>query len=217
MRLVIVGASGGCGRHLVTQAVGAGHDVVAVGREASDLSAAPKSVTIARGPADDVDFLRRTFVGADVVLVAIGLKLSGLSPFATCEDPTLLQRCGPAIANAAGAAGVSRILAISAGGVGDSRTIMPAFFRAFIALTALRKAYAQLELFERALFAGPVETCCVRPTGLTDEPATGDAVVATSLVGQAAIPRADVAAFMLAHVQGSLPGPGPVITVTGAG
>ena len=215
MHLAIVGASGGCGRHLVQQALAAGHTITAIGRSSSDLSHAPEA-SQRRGDVGDEAFLTEAFSGAEVVLAAIGLKLSGISPFARCEDPTLLRRAGPAIARAAEAASVRRILAISAGGVGDSYAQMPGFFKALIATTSLRIAYRELERFEAALFAGSVETCCVRPTGLTDAPATGEAVVAHRLSGRATIPRADVAAFMLAHLDGDPPGRGPVITVTGA-
>ena len=212
MKLAILGASGGIGRHLVEQAKD--HEVVAIGRESSDLSHV--SGTILRGSVDDEGFLTQAFEGVDVVLCSIGVMLSGFSPFASCEDPTLLTRAGPAIAKAAEKAGVKRILAVTAGGVGDSWAMMPGFFKVLIKTTSLRKAYPELERFEAALFAGSVEVCCVRPTGLTDAPATGKAVVATKLVGRADIPRADVAAFMLDHLEGELPGRGPVITVRGA-
>jgi uncharacterized protein YbjT (DUF2867 family) len=215
MNLVILGASGACGRLLVEQASAGGHHVVAVGRTSSDLGHVDDSA-VRRGNVDDEAFLTQAFEGADVVLVALGQKLSSLSPFAKSEDPTLMSRAGPAIAAAAAKAGVKRILAISAGGVGDSRTLMPFFFKALIAVTSLRIAYPDLDRFEQALFAGPVMVCCVRPTGLTDGPLTGRAVVTEKLVGNATISRADVAAFMLAHLEGELPGKGPIITVTGA-
>lgn len=215
MKLVILGASGGCGRHLVEQSLTRGFPITAVGRATSDLQHVPEALR-ARGELDDPVFLASILDGADVLLVAVGLVVSGLSPFAAIEDPTLLSRCGPVIARAASAAGVRRILAITAGGVGDSYAMMPAAFRAILALTSMRKVYPELERFEDALFASSVEVCCVRPTGLTDEPATGRAVVAKALVGRASIPRADVAAFLLDHLEGPLPAAGPVITVTGA-
>ncbi|TNE85158.1 MAG: NAD-dependent epimerase/dehydratase family protein [Deltaproteobacteria bacterium] len=216
MKVAVVGASGGVGRELVVQAVAAGHEVVAIGRQTSDLAHAPAD-GVRRGDVDDEAFLTHAFSGVDVVLVAIGLKLSGLAPWARVEDRTLLRRAGPAIARAAEAAGVSRVIAVSAGGAGDSYGAMPLFFKAFIAMTAMRVAYQELDRFEEALFAGAVDTLCVRPTGLTDAPATGEVVVAERLVGQAQISRADVAGFMLTHLEGPLPSRGPVITVTGAG
>jgi putative NADH-flavin reductase len=211
MHLAIVGASGAIGHHLVEQALSAGHTLVAIGRESSKLDHVD-AAAIRRGATDDVAFLTEAFAGTDVVLSAIGLMLSGFSPFAACEDPTLLSRSGPAIAAAAEAAGVKRILAVSAGGIGDSAAMMPFLLRALVPLTSLRKLYPELERYEAALFSGSVEACCVRPTTLTDEPATGNPTVVTKMAGQATIPRADVASFMLAHLDGDLPGHGPVLT-----
>ena len=97
MKLVILGASGAIGRHLVEQSLAAGHEIVAVGRASSQMSHVPDDA-IRRGAVDDEGFLSEVFAGADAVLVALGLNLSGLSPFASCEDPTLMSRAGPAIA-----------------------------------------------------------------------------------------------------------------------
>lgn len=214
MRICILGASGQCGRLTAEEARAQGHSVLAVGRETSDLD---ETGECRRGDQTQVAFLTECFTDCDVVISALGLRVSGLSPFATCEDWEFLRRAGPAIAQAAQQAGVSRVLAITAGGAGDSYSWMPMFFRAFIAMTSMRKVYAELDAFEAALASGSVETCFVRPTGLTDEPPTGEAVVATRLAGRAQIPRADVARFVVSLLEGELPSAGPVITVTGAG
>ncbi len=217
LKLVILGASGGCGRHLVQQAAAAGHRVVAVGRATSSLDDVPDGVTVARGDVDDVDFLATTFEGADVVLSGLGIRMSGIAPWATAEDITLMSRAGPAIAEAVDQAGVPRVLAITAGGVGSSWDIMPFFFKALIKMSALRVAYNDLEGFEAGFAGCSAQVMFARPTGLTDEAATGKTVVATRLVGNSQIPRADVAAWVLEHLEGELPELGPVITVTGAG
>lgn len=213
MKIAILGASGGIGRELVQQAQDAGHTVVGIGRATSNLDHV--TGTVHRGAFDDVAFLSEAFDGCEVVVATFGLMLSGLSPFASCEDPTLMERAGPAIAQAASAAGVKRILAVSSGGVGSSREQMPAIVRAFFAVTALRKVYPQLEKYEAALQAGSVEAVLVRPTGLTDGPATGEVVVSPKLAGYATISRADVAAFMLSQIEGPLDTLTPLITVTG--
>ena len=217
MKLTILGASGGCGRHLVQQAVDQGHTVVAVGRASSKLDDLPESVTVLRGECDDAAFLTEAFADADVVLTAIGLMLPGLAPWGKPEDPTFLSRSGPAIATAATEAGVKRVIVVSAGGVGDSYTLMPFFFRALIRMTALRIAYAELDRFEQALWNGTVETLSMRPTGLSDGPKTGLAKETTRLVGRAQISRADVADWMLKHLDGPIENRAPIVTVTGAG
>lgn len=217
MKLVILGASGGCGKELVAQALARGHAVRAVTR-ASTAYAPPAGAEALRGEVFDEAFLRGAFAGQDAVLSALGLRLPGLSPFARAEVPDLLSRSTPVIVAAMKAAGVRRIVAISAGGVGDSYAAMPAAFKVFMKTTSLRKAYAELEVMEQVLQTSGLEVCCVRPTGLSDEPASGQVKVVSRLSGRAMIPRADVAAFMLDEVaRPTLERRGPVITVTGAG
>ena len=59
--------------------------------------------------------------------------------------------------------------------------------------------------------------CVARPTGLTDEPATGRAKAVARVVGRAAIPRADVAAWMLDALEAPrFEARTPMLTVTGA-
>lgn len=216
MKLVILGASGGCGKLLVSQAVARGHEVRAVSRPSSQYSP-PAGVQALRGEVFDEAFLTEAFRGQDAVLSALGLRLPGLSPFARPEVPDLLSRGSPVIVAAMRAAGVRRLLAISAGGVGDSYASMPGVFKVFIKTTALRKAYAELEVMERCFFASGLEVCCVRPTGLTDEAASGRARVVTRVTGRATIPRADVAAWMLDAIERpAFEHRGPLLTVTGA-
>lgn len=217
MKLVILGASGGCGKQLVEQARARGHEVTAVVRPSSNYSA-PAGVRLVRGEVTDRALLADAFRGADAVLSGLGLRVSGLSPFASIEVPDLLSRSAPVIVQALKEAGVKRLLAISAGGVGDSYARMPGVFKMFIKTTALRKVYPELEAMEKVFFASGLEVCCCRPTGLTDEAATGQVKIAETLSGHATIPRADVAGWMLDEVaKPTLAHRGPVITVTGAG
>lgn len=217
MKLVVVGASGGCGKQLVEQALARGHEVTAVARPTAAYQP-PAGARLARGDVFDRAFLAETFRGHDAVLSGLGMRLPSLSPFATPEVADVLSRSTPVIVEAMKEAGVRRILAISAAGVGDSYARSPLVFRLFIRLTALRKAYPELEAMERVLFASGLDVCCPRPTGLTDGPITGDVKITESLVGRATISRADLAAWMLDEVtKPTLSHRAPVLTVTGAG
>jgi hypothetical protein len=94
---------------------------------------------------------------------------------------------------------------------------VPAFFRAFIATTSLRKVYPELERMEEVLFASGLDVCIARPTGLTDGPVTGAVKVVEGMAGRATISRADVAAWMLGELEKpACSGKAPMITVTGA-
>jgi uncharacterized protein YbjT (DUF2867 family) len=215
MKIVVLGASGGVGQKLVELGRIDGHDVVAVVRSSSWTP--PPNVEVRRGALTDEGFLSEAFAGADVVLSALGLRVSSLAPWAKAEDPTFLTRSTPAIVAAMEKAGVKRIAAVSAAGVGDSIEGTPAFFRAFIRFTALRLAYAELEVMERVLLESGLDVYIVRPTGLTDGLETGNVRVVSRLSGRATISRADVARTMLDAVKKpSFTAPRtPVITVTG--
>ena len=171
MKVVVLGASGGCGHQLVKQAVERGYEVTAVGRSSSRL-----------------------------------------------DVPDLLSRSAPLIVAAMKRAGVPRLLAISAGGVGDSAALMPWFYKWIVAMTSMRRLYPELEAMESVYASSDLDVCCVRPTSLTDGPRTGRGVVATRLVGQANISRADVANWMLDAAEGDrFEHFGPILTERGSG
>ena len=218
MKLVVLGASGGVGRLVVEQAAAAGHDVVAVVRSSSTVPASfPASVRVVRANMSDAAALAEAFVGADAVLSGLGLKLPGLAPWNQPEDPAFLDTSTAAIVSAMKQAGVKRAVVVSSSGIGDSASLLPGFFKVFIATSAMRHVWPALNRMEEAYTKSGLQTCLVRPTGLTDGPATGKIVEATKLVGQSQIARADVAAFMLQEVQKDTMRAAVVITTTGAG
>jgi putative NADH-flavin reductase len=215
MKVAVLGASGGCGKELVAQALERGHQVTAVVRGSSTLNV-PASVRVERGDFADVAFLSKALAGSDAVLSAVGIKLKSLAPWSKPEVPDFLTRSTPALVAAMKASGVKRIVAISAGGVGDSLAQVPGVFRLMIKTTALKLAYAELDVMERTLRASGLEVCICRPTGLTDGPRTGQVKVCTSFEGRATISRADVAAWMLDEVvKPAFAVVTPMISVTG--
>jgi putative NADH-flavin reductase len=199
MKLVVLGASGGVGRVLVQQAAERGHEVRAVGRAGSRMDV-PAGVAVHRGDLTSEAFLREPMRGADAVASCLGLKLPGIAPWHKAEDATFLDRSTVAIVAAMKAEGVRRVIAVSAGGVGDSLGLVPTVFRAFLATTALKGVYAALDRMERLYLESGLEVCMVRPPGLTDDAGTGRFVIVPKFPGEARMPRADVAAFMLAEL-----------------
>jgi uncharacterized protein YbjT (DUF2867 family) len=195
VRLVLLGASGGVGKELVKQAREAGHDVTPVTRASSSYDGPRRT-----GDLTDPEFLAAMFQGADAVLSGLGCRMPGIAPWHRPEVPDFLSRSTPAIVAAAKKAGVNRIVAVSAGGVGDSARRVPGVFRAFIRVSALRHAYAELEVMERVYLDSGLDVCLPRPGGLNDGPRTGKAVAVDVMKGAEAISRADVAAYMLGEL-----------------
>ena len=115
MKLTIIAATGGVGRHLLRQALDAGHDVTAVARNPARLSGDALAGRIARIVAADLadpdpQVLGSAVAGADAVLSALGPHNN--------SDAGVAAPGTRAITTAMAATGVRRIVAISASPVG---------------------------------------------------------------------------------------------------
>ena len=205
MKLTIIAATGGVGRELLEQAVAAGHDVTAVARNPGKLSRKVRAIT-ADLAAPDPAALESAVAGADAVL-------SGLGPHSN-SDAGIASQGAPAIIAAMKAAGVRRIVAVSAAPVGTvptpSRPNPPkhdpgdGFFMrhllSHIANARLGKVFADLAQMEDILAESGLDWTVIRPPQLTGKPLTGTYRTACgqNLKGGLSVPRADVAHLMLA-------------------
>ena len=216
MKVVIFGASGGVGAHLVTEALAAGHAVTAVSRRPL---AAPPEVRVVVGDVGQPGVIADVIAGQDAVLSSLGIKrhnpANPWSPLAS--PPNFSSSTARAIVEGMGVHGVRRVNAVSAAGVGDSRPGLNWMMRAVLALTNVGAAYRDLEALEQVYADSGLDWCCVRPTVLTDRPASGRVEVAARFSLTASISRADVARWMVARLA-DVGGPRtPVITGAGPG
>ncbi|MEV4515739.1 NAD(P)H-binding protein [Dactylosporangium sp. NPDC049525] len=205
MRLVIFAATGGIGRHLLEQALAAGHDVTAVARNPRGLPAAARIVAADLANPDPAA-LAAAVDGADAVL-------SGLGPRNPRADAGIASRGTRAIVAAMQAGDVRRVVVVSAAPVGTvpspGRPNPPkhdpgdGFFMrhlgARFAHTLFRAHYADLALMEDMLGDSGLDWTVSRPPKLTDKPLTGvyRTAYGQNIRGGFSVPRADVAHHML--------------------
>ncbi|MEN3310022.1 MAG: hypothetical protein V7603_6224 [Micromonosporaceae bacterium] len=195
MRLTIVAATGGIGRHLVDQAVAAGHDVTAVARNPRNLPARVRVVTADLADPDPA-VLAAAVAGADAVL-------SGLGPRKPRSEAGITSRGTRAIVATMQATQVRRIVVVSAAPVGPGPDPGDGFFmRHFgsrLARAMYRDHYADLALTEEILRESGLDWTVSRPPQLTDKPLTGSYRIAygRNIRGGWSVPRADVAHHML--------------------
>src|SRR6266478_1006676 len=208
MKLTIFAATGGIGRHVVEQAVAAGHEVTAVVRDPKKLSepVRQKVRTITADlAAPDLGALESAVAGADAVL-------SGLGP-RTLSEAGITSRGTGVIVEAMKAADVRRIVVVSAAPIGTvpspGRPNPPKhdpgegfFMRNLLSpmiKTVLRKHYADLALMEDILRDSGLDWTVMRPPRLTDKPLSGiyRSAYGQNLRGGLTISRADVADLML--------------------
>ncbi|AGT10711.1 NAD(P)-dependent oxidoreductase [Paracoccus aminophilus] len=113
-KIVLIGASGGIGSHLRTEALARGHHVTALTRS-QNLPAAERLTSVQADLAETAA-VTEIFRGADAVLSAYS---PGLSRFSAEEAAQLIKAAHESLFTALNAAGVAR--AIIVGGVGSLR------------------------------------------------------------------------------------------------
>ena len=190
--ILVLGATGGTGRLIVSQALRRGHQVTALVRspeKASEL----KGAKIIVGDVRDEQTLREVLKGQDAVVSSLGTPAS---PF---REVTLLSTATRALVNAMNAEHVSRLVCITGIGAGDSAGHGGFLFDNVIFPLLLRNVYADKNRQEALVRHSGLDWVLVRPSVLNDKPGRGSIRALTDLSDfhGGSISREDVATFVL--------------------
>jgi putative NADH-flavin reductase len=198
MKLLVLGGTGGVGEHLLPLAVAAGHEVTTLARASSTL-AAPEGVRVLRGDVMDRATLEAALAGSEAVLSALGMRRRNpANPWSPLTSPADFNSASARVLVAAmQAAGVRRLVAVSAAGVAESAAQLNWVMRFFVAKSNVGVAYRDLAVMEQVLAESGLDWVAPRPTRLTRGPKTGRVKVVRSFGAMDAISRADVADWMV--------------------
>ncbi|KAF4407826.1 MULTISPECIES: NAD(P)-dependent oxidoreductase [Streptomyces] len=199
MKLTVLGATGGTGRHVVQQALDSGHQVTAVVRDPARLAVGdrPGLRTTTVPDLADAEALRPAFEGSDAVLSGVGVRSvkearAGIAHTAARHILTALAGTG-----------VSRFVAISAAPVGPTpagESLPNRMIVRPLVGAVLRPVYTDLAAMEEEIRRSGTAWTVVRPPKLTDKPVTGvyRTAVGAIVPRGGTISRADLAHAMLA-------------------
>jgi putative NADH-flavin reductase len=196
-KLLVLGATGGTGRHVVTQALGRGYDVTVFARSAEKASGLGATKVVVGDALDEV-VLRGALEGRDAVISALGTPAS---PF---KEVKLLSSATRVLVDAMKAENVRRLVAITGIGAGDSAGHGGFLFDRLIFPLLLRRVYADKNRQEEIVRASGLDWILVRPSVLSDQPG-GRAVRALTDLSRfhgGMISREDLASFVLDQVEG---------------
>jgi nucleoside-diphosphate-sugar epimerase len=207
-KCVIVAATGGVGRHLLSQALAAGHDVTAVVRDPGRLRGVPDRVVRCDLAQPSADVLTDAVAGADVVLSALGAPTGAQAGIASHGTRALVD--------AMQATGVRRIVVVSAASVGTVTSpgrsdpprhnpgdgVVMRHVIAPVAKRMFRRHYADLAIMEDGLRDSDLDWTVSHPPRLLERRLRPTYRTArdVNVRGGLFIARADVAHHMLAVV-----------------
>ena len=194
-RVLVLGATGGTGRQVVSQALEQGHQVTVFVRNPDRLGLQHDRLRTLTGtlPENEQAFAAAVR-GQDVVISALGRGNS-------LNSLGLITRCMPVIVKAMGSQGVRRLIFTSAYGVGVTKRDVPLIPRIMIRVL-LHDLYADKQAGEEILRRSGLDWTLVYPTTLTNGPRTGRYRVGERLAlgGVPRISRADLAQFIVSQI-----------------
>lgn len=192
-RLLIVGATGGTGRHLVAQALERGYGVTALVRNPSKLQMEHPQLKIIQGDVLDYPSVEAAVHGQQAVISALGHK--------QFFYPTRILSQGTRnLVHAMETHGVPRLVCETALGIGDGAGRMGLYYTLFVIPFILPFYFWDKTRQEQLIAASKLEWVIVRPGVLTNgekRNAYRHGPRVGSFLRTVRISRADVADFMM--------------------
>jgi putative NADH-flavin reductase len=198
-RILVVGGSRGIGLEVCRIAATRKHFVRSMSRASRPADKTGKSYEVFNGDALNAADISRALEGIDVVVQALGVPQS--LDF-ILKPVTLFSKATRVLLPAMKQAGVSKLVAVTGFGAGDSREAInflqkPAFDMIF------KKAYDDKSVQERLIEESDLEWLIVRPGVLMNWPTKGDYTVLTRPREwrNGIVARADVADFIVKRIE----------------
>ena len=192
MKVLVIGATGLTGTHLVRKLLARGDEVTALVRTPSSYDVKHDRLHVIQGEARDPASLERACANQDAVISAFGprtLKKDDIQEVFMKNLVTTMEKTG-----------VKRLINLSAWGAGDSIHHSNWFMKLFFALV-LKNLYADKNRGELHLLASSLDYVNVRPGRLTNGRARGSVRAVSEPNGvQPWLTREDLADFMISQL-----------------
>ena len=194
-RLLVLGATGGTGQHVVAQALQQGHVVTAFVRDPAKLQTRHERLHVTVGPMlESAGALEQTMKDQDVVISALGRGR-------LLKSDHLIERSVPRMLAAMQSAGIGRLIFTSAIGVGESFSEAPLFSKLVIRVV-LKDIYPDKLIGEDLIRKSDLDWTIVQPAGLTNGALTRRYRAAEHLRHRsfATVSRADLTHFLVTQL-----------------
>ncbi len=169
MKLIVFGASGATGEHVCHIAHKAGWVVHASIRSHAAASRLDPAYKHSIGDPTDSSYVAQAMVGADAVVVCLGISRQTRSPFSKPVSPLdLTSKSVEAILHSMQLLQIRRIVYVSAFGASESWSSIPWWGRAFLSITQVRHSLTDHTRSETLLARSGLDWTALRPMMLDD-------------------------------------------------
>ncbi|NNL08903.1 MAG: SDR family oxidoreductase [Croceitalea sp.] len=161
MKILVIGASGATGKHIIKQALLQNHEITALARKTNKIKFKHPNLTVVQGDVLKPKTLKLAIDGQDAVISALGHKKFIIKT-------TILSRGTKNIIEAMQNASVKRLICITSLGINDSRFKMGIYYTLFVIPFILLFYFLDKEKQERLIEASQLDWTIVRPAQLTN-------------------------------------------------
>ena len=173
MKVLILGASGRTGIHVVKESLDRGWQVKALVRELDSFNIDHPNLIKVQGTPFAYADVKKAFESCDMVISVLNISRASGNPWSKLVSPdNLLSKSLQNVVDLAKHFQVKKLIVVSAWGVGDSRAEIPWWFKLMINSSKIGEVYKDHDRQERIVQNAEVNYTIVRPVGLNNKEAS---------------------------------------------
>ncbi len=194
MKVAIFGATGGTGRIMIRKALERGHEVTAAARNPSALLGGHERLRVVKADVMQPQTIEAVVEDQDAVSTSVSVD----NALKEGRKPTTLFSEGTRnVIAAMERQGVRRLVCLSSSAV-EPDPALGIIFGKIMRPLLFKEMYADMSRMEREVRSSGLDWIIVRPSTLTDDPASGRYILGIDRIPKGwRIPREDVAEFTL--------------------
>jgi putative NADH-flavin reductase len=167
MKILLLGATGRTGRHLLQKLLKREHIVHALVRNKSKMKIVHENLFVTEGSPSDKDLLNNAMTGCEAILSALNISRNNDWPWSRLRTPKdFLSSVMKNIIELAPRHSIQRIIFTSAWGVAETGKDIPGWFRWFIEHSNIRYPYEDHARQEELLKQTSLRWTAVRAAGM---------------------------------------------------
>jgi putative NADH-flavin reductase len=168
MKILLLGATGRTGKHIIEEAIKRGHKISAIARNPEKLR--DFKIDITQGTPYDFETVEKAIIGCEAVINTLNVSRKSDNPWASLTAPKdMISKSASNAIKAMEKAGIKRFVALGAIGAGRSRKIAPGILKFIISISNLKFAFLDHGKQEEMLENSTTDYTICRAPMLSDE------------------------------------------------